>query len=132
MAVSRTLADTSAWIETLRTDGDQTVRELVVDLTKQGSIVLSHIVLLELWNGAKGQAEYQILRDLSRELEIVPTTAEVWELAIDLAQRSRRKGLTIPATDLLIAACARHHGLQVLAVDQHFEELISILPDDGH
>jgi hypothetical protein len=130
VSLQKALVDTSAWIETLRRDGDQTVRQMVVELTTEGSVVLCDMVLLELWNGAQGSSEHRMLRDLSRELEVVPTTSEVWELATDFALKSRRNGLTIPATDLLVAACARYHNLRIVHVDRHFDALIPILESE--
>jgi len=50
-------------------------------------------------------------------------TAAVWDGAYDLARRARAAGLTIPITDLLIVACARHHGVEVETTDAHFGEL---------
>jgi len=123
----KALVDTSAWIETLRSDGDQTIRDMVVELTTEGNVVLCEMVLVELWNGAQGPSEQRMLRDLSDELERVPTTNEVWELAFDFAQTCRRKGLTVPATDLLIAACASYHDLRIVHADQHFDRLLAVL-----
>ena len=123
----KTLVDTSAWIETLRNDGDPDLRARIFKLTTEGESVLCDMVLLELWNGARGVAEHRMLRDLRNELEIVPTTAEVWDLASDLAQQCRRSGFTIPATDLLIAACAKHHNLQLVHVDHHFDQIAQFM-----
>lgn len=127
MGPRKALVDTSAWIETLRSDGDQAIREVVVELTTEGNVVLCEMILLELWNGAHGVSEQRLLRDLSEELETVPTTSEVWKLATDFAQRSRRKGLTVPATDVLIAACASYHDLRIVHADQHFDKLLAVL-----
>ncbi len=47
----------------------------------------------------------------------------VWEAAVELARACRRKGVTLPATDLLIAACADYHSLGLLHHDRHFDEI---------
>lgn len=117
----RVLIDTSAWIEALRPEGDETVRREVRSLLEDGVAVFCDLVLLELWNGARGARERQYLEQLERELPTLPTTGEVWERSRDLARRCRRKGLTIPATDLLIAACAEHHGSPLLHRDDHLD-----------
>jgi predicted nucleic acid-binding protein len=66
------------------------------------------------------------LRDLEQQLEIIPTSAEVWKLACDYARAARGLGLTLPAADLLIAACAKHHGMGLIHQDAHFEQLAKI------
>lgn len=121
MAVDRVLVDTSAWIETLRRNGDPEVRASVRAATQEGRAVLCDLVLLELWNGAQGADEHRILRELELTIEKVPTSPAVWEAASDLARICRRAGVSAPATDILIAACAEHHRLGILHRDSHFD-----------
>jgi len=122
-AAGRVLVDTSAWIDALREDGDPQVRSAVKELTSDGLAVLCDVVRLELWNGAGGSAEVRMLRELERELECVPTTDEVWRRAIELARACRSRGLSVPAVDLLVAACADGHGLDLLHHDAHFDSI---------
>lgn len=117
------LVDTSAWIEALRLEGDEAVRREVRVAIEDGVAVFCDLVLLELWNGARGQRERKYLASLERELETLPTTEEVWERARELARECRQSGITVPATDLLIAACAATHGASLLHRDRHFEEI---------
>ena len=49
----RALVDTSAWIETLRRNGDPEVSASVRAATQEGRAVLCDLVLLELWNGLR-------------------------------------------------------------------------------
>jgi len=119
--MSRTLIDTSAWIEAMRKDGDSVVRSQVQGLLESGEAVLCDLVRLELWNGARGQAERRFLLDLEKDLERAPLDDEVWQTAIEFAQVCRDKGVTVPATDLLLLACSTLHGLELLHRDVHFE-----------
>ncbi len=66
-----TLIDTSAWVEALRRDGDGGVRSQVDHLLKTGHAVLCDIVILELWNGARGEYERSKLRQITETLECV-------------------------------------------------------------
>jgi predicted nucleic acid-binding protein len=122
----RFLVDTSAWIETLRAEGDPTVRRTVGELTADDRVVLCDAVRLELWNGARSARDHRLLRELEEQLETVPTTPETWALARDLARSARGKGVTVPAADLLIAACAEQHGLGLLHHDIRFERLAKL------
>lgn len=117
------LIDTSAWIEALRPEGDEAVRREARIALEDGAAVFCDLVLLELWNGARGPRERKYLKELERELDTLPSTDEVWERSRELARRCRREGLTIPATDLLIAACAEHHGAALLHRDDHFDQI---------
>jgi predicted nucleic acid-binding protein len=117
----RILVDTSAWIDALRRDGDPSMRASVRAATAEGRAVLCDLVLLELWSGAHGPSEQRLLRELERDLEKVPTPPAVWEAAFELARTCRRAGISAPATDILIAACAAHHKLEILHRDSHFD-----------
>ena len=118
-----TLIDTSSWVEALRIGGDQTVTNRVRGLLLHAEAALCDVVLLELWNGARGEREKRSLSQLQRDVPCLPTSPEVWEQARDLARRSRRAGLTIPATDLLINACARYHNAALEHCDTHFDRI---------
>lgn len=122
----RILVDTSAWIDALRRDGDPEIRASVRAATAEGRAVLCDLVLLELWNGARGASEQRILRDLERDLEKVPTPPAVWDAACELARNCRKAGVSVPATDVLIAACAEHHRLDILHRDSHFDHVARI------
>jgi hypothetical protein len=127
----RVLVDTSAWIDALRRDGDPDVRASVRAATAEGRAVLCDLVLLELWNGAHGTSEQRLLRELERDLEKVPTTPVVWEAAAELARTCRRMGVSVPATDILIAACAEHHHLDILHRDAHFNHIARVRHQGG-
>jgi predicted nucleic acid-binding protein len=118
-----TVIDTSAWVEMLRSGGREDVRERVNVHLREGAAVLVPMVRLELWNGAQGEREKRVLREFGEILPELEMTPEVWDKACKLAEQARLAGLTVPAADLLITACARHYGASIEAVDMHFSEL---------
>ncbi len=120
--------DTSSWIEMLRSAGREDVRERVYAHLRAGDARIVPMVRLELWNGARGDREKRAIRDFEETLPELGMTAEVWDEACELARRARAAGLTAPASDILISACARHHGASIDAVDAHFAELDKLAP----
>ncbi|WP_428100985.1 PIN domain-containing protein [Candidatus Rariloculus sp.] len=120
------LVDTSSWIHLLRPDGDPDVRKNVEAALLSGEACWCQMVQLELWNGARGSHEKKVLRDFSRALPELPIGDEVWKSAYELAQRARAQGITVPATDVVIAACARHHGARIEAADNDFDLLNAV------
>ena len=117
------LIDTSAWIHALRPDGDPKIRARVAALLGSGEAAICPMVRLELWNGARGAHEKRVLRDLERDIPDLGISDQVWKTAFRLAQSTRESGQTIPATDLLIAACAQHHGAGFLHDENHFKAI---------
>lgn len=120
------LIDTSAWVEYLRDGGDPVTQQAVRAALDGGHAVLCDLVLLELWNGARGERQPRFLRVLEATLDWLPTTDAVWSRTRELARRSRAGGLTVPATDLLIAALARTHGTDLMHRDTHYDQLASL------
>lgn len=84
------------------------------------------MVRLELWNGAGGDRDKKVLRDFERLLPDLPIDAQVWQLSLDLAKKARSAGVTVPATDVLIAACARRHQVGLEHADSDFKLLDKI------
>jgi predicted nucleic acid-binding protein len=120
------LVDTSSWIHLLRPDGDPTVHARVEEALAAGTACWCPVIQLELWNGARGDRERRALRGLAEALPELPIDEEVWRTAYELAQRARRRGVTVPATDVLIAACAARHVASLETADSDFELLSSL------
>ncbi len=117
------LVDTSCWVHQIRTRGDSAVRARVEALLTAGTAAWCPQVRLELWAGARSDLDRKVLRKYQNVLPDLPITDAVWELACDLGDRARRAGMSIGAGDLLIAACARHHSVEVEHADSDFEQL---------
>ena len=116
-----TLIDTSAWIEQLRRGGDAAIRGQVETLLAAGDGAWCPLVRLELRNGARGAAERAVLTEMEATLPSLAMDAAVWDRAVALSTGAREQGITVPATDLLVASCARHHGVSLLHHDGHFD-----------
>ncbi len=117
------LIDTSAWTHALRRAGDAAVSARVKQLLDDRRAAWCEMVRLELWSGVGGPDERRELLRLDDALPRVPITDEVWQDAAQLASRARAGGLRFPASDLVIFACAKRHGLSVDHADKHFELL---------
>lgn len=110
----------------LRPGGDPTVRIRVENALREGGACWCPVVRLELWNGAGGERERKVLRDLERVLPELSIDTEVWHAAYELARRARAAGVTIPASDLLIAACCRHHRAELETSDNDFDKIANL------
>ena len=115
------LIDTSSWIEQLRKGGDAVTRNRVEVLLETGEAAWCPIVRLKLWNGAQGQHKKKVLREMEGVIPILDIEQEVWDRAVDLSHNSRKAGFTVPATDILVFACANLHNVELEHHDAHFE-----------
>jgi predicted nucleic acid-binding protein len=120
------LVDSSSWIHFLRPNGDPVVRARVTTALTSGDAAWCPLVRLELWNGAAGERDRRILEDFAAVLPELAIDADVWTAAYALARRARSAGVSVPATDLLIAACAQRHGAELETADADFERLAGV------
>ena len=117
------LVDTSSWIHFLRPGGDAAVRARVESLLQNGTARWCPMVRLELWNGAGGDREKKVLKEFERLIPELEITPEVWSAAYELARRCRAAGVSAPACDLVIHACARYHGAGLEHADGDFSQI---------
>ena len=117
------LIDSSSWIHFLRPTGDPMVRARVESALVNGEACWCPLVRLELWNGAAGERDRKILRDFEAVLPELAIDDEVWSAAYELARSARSAGVSVPASDILIAACARRHGVGLETSDTDFDRL---------
>lgn len=110
----------------MRRRGEPNVIDRVRRLVERGDAAWCPAIRLELWNGVGDENDRRVLRDFEQTLPELPITDEVWAAACALANRCRKAGKTAPAIDVLIAACARHHGVELEHADSHFDFLMTL------
>ena len=119
------LVDTSSWVEYLR-GRESEAGDSVEVLVLSGEAAWCDMTLVELWHGVRGAKEKRELAGMENEVERIPVNAEVWRLASKLALRCREKGITAPTSDIVIAACAVAHKLELEHCDKHFDDLLPL------
>jgi predicted nucleic acid-binding protein len=118
------LIDTSAWIASFKKIGNHELKEFMRQTIVSGLAVTSHVIILELLQGCRSVGERDALRTKLESLDILPITQGVWEQAYELGFSLRRKGLTIPSLDLIIAALAIENKSLLLHHDEHYEMVV--------
>ena len=117
------LIDTSAWILGLKRNSSNQIKNILTEILDKDQSATTGIIILELLQGTRTKKEYtEILSDLSA-LHYFEVNKKIWEKASQLGFNLRRKGKTIPSTDLLIASIALHYDLILLHADNHFEQI---------
>ncbi len=121
MQIKPALIDTSVWLFALRKEFIPDIRARVENLLKDNLVFTTGIINLELLSGAKTDSEYQRLKTRLMTLDDIITDEILWDKASALAFNLRRKGITVPHTDILIATCAMSEGCVLLHADNHFD-----------
>lgn len=116
-----TLIDTSAWILALSRGDSSRAKDEVDRLIVENRAATAGIITLELLSGTRTEREYRELKEDLEALIQLEITAQTWERASHLAYELKRKGVTVPSTDILIMAIAVENGCILLHADRHFD-----------
>jgi predicted nucleic acid-binding protein len=117
------LLDTSIWICYLRPYGWDGLKQAVQQVLTVKQVHTCWVVMAELLIGARDERGFTQLLETLGALPEIPVTDQVWEAAARLGYTVRRRGVTIPLPDLVIAQAAITGDLTLWHVDDHFEHL---------
>ena len=118
---SKIIADTSIWIEYFK--GNVKMADFLEEHLLNNKIHIDGIIIAELLQGIKSKKESEAVRASIDAIPYVEITYEDWVLAGDLSNELRKKGRTVPLTDIATAAAAIHHNMFVATLDRHFETI---------
>lgn len=116
------LFDTCAWIDFLRYP-EGAFGDLIVEAINADKALTCGVVIAELLQGGKGKKENQQLELLFSTVESLSVDETVWHEAGQVLQDLKRKGITLPLTDALIAVTAKRNHVAVVTMDKHFQHL---------
>ena len=116
------LVDTSAWIDYFNKPDSETGK-IVEQILRNGRAVLAGIVLTEILQGAKIKAEFDAILESMLALPLLEASLMTWIEAGRISFTLRKKGITIPTTDLIIACLALENNCTILTLDLHFQKI---------
>jgi len=115
------LADTSVWIEFFKQQSR--TGDALEALILEEAVWTCGVVLFELVQGVRSDVEKaQVLTTVSH-LKYAEMSKSFWQKAGDLSASLRKKGLTLPHSDIFIAAIAIEHNLTIFTLDGHFAQI---------
>jgi predicted nucleic acid-binding protein len=113
------LPDSNIYIGAVRAGRDP-FRQFASTL-EEWEYVTCGMVVLEVCRGLRDPAVLQRFRE--RFAVMLYVANSVWERTAQLAWSLDRRGIVLPAQDLLIATCALQADAAVLTADAHFQEI---------
>lgn len=119
------LIDTSAWIFALRKQPFPPLKKRIDQLLMLDIVNGFGMIRLEILGRTKTEKEFDCLKSRLGALDEISIDAKLWESAGKLSFNLRRKGLTIPNTDILIASAAVRSKSILLHADSHFDIIAS-------
>ena len=119
--------DTSVWIPYFRESGSEH-GDLIDELIDEGRVHINGIVLAELLTGARGPAELDRLALALAGLKFVPSDRTTSEAVGRNGFALKKKGVSVPLTDIVIATDCMSNGLVLIEEDRHYAAIAAILP----
>jgi predicted nucleic acid-binding protein len=89
-------------------------------------LAFNGIIFVEVVGFAADERERQALLKSFGAFRRLTLTDEDFDRASSIGFDLRRRGRTVPATDLIIAACAIRVRAELLHVDEHFDEIAKV------
>ena len=118
--MSEFFIDSTIWIEFFR-GKNKVVNDFVLPLIDEDRIHYNGIILSELLIGATTEKEFNFLKSNFDGFKYLETDKNIFKKASRVGFRLRREGITIPLTDLIIAAHCIHYDLTIITTDPHFK-----------
>ncbi len=112
--------DSTVWIEFLR-GKNKLINDLIIPLIDEDRIYYNGIILNELLIGAVSEQEYNFIKNNFKGFKYLEAELTIFERASLIGFNLRRSGITIPITDLIIAAHCIFHDLTIITLDKHFK-----------
>lgn len=118
--VNRILPDTCAWIDYFRGVASRMAEQVEAALV-QGEVVTCGVVLFELLQGIKSPREEALVLNAFQAVPHLEMTGALWIKAGRLSSQLRKKGHTLPLSDIIIATLVLENLCSLVTVDRHFD-----------
>jgi predicted nucleic acid-binding protein len=124
MGSERVIADTCIWIEYFK--GRTPISAELKRLIQAGKVVLTGLIIFELLQGVKTKKDAELIKEAALALPVLEMTVDTWLSAGDLFFELRRKGITLPPSDVLLSAVVIENNLSLFTIDNHFNHIPQI------
>jgi len=116
------IVDTCVWIEFFR-EPESGLTLHLKGLLRERKVIMVGMVMAEILQGVKAPKEAKLVKQSLAKLPYLEITRDIWVTAGEISASLRRTGITIPLSDLIIAAIALSGGHEVFTIDPHFNKV---------
>ncbi|MCX6581158.1 MAG: PIN domain-containing protein [Candidatus Aminicenantes bacterium] len=114
------MLDSSVWIRYFR-DKDYELTPLIKELLERDVVYMNGIIQTELLKGAKSEKNYRVLKNIFNGLHFLEIDRNLFDSISEASFILRRKGITVPLSDLIIAIHCVESNLILIEEDKHFK-----------
>jgi predicted nucleic acid-binding protein len=120
------LADSSALVEYYRRGGLPAAGDRVEEAIEADRLAVNGVIKTEILAFVGSEAEYERVAADFASFHWLGLGPEEFDLACRLGFKLRRHAITVPPTDLIVAASAIRAGALLIHVDAHFGHIAEL------
>lgn len=128
----RVLVDTGVWSLAFRRkqlpEGDRATVEQLQTLILDGYACMTGVIRQEILSGIKHPQQYETLKEKLRAFDDLAVTQQDHEVAAEMFNTCRSRGVQGSHIDFLICAVAYHSDVPIFAVDGDFVQYAPHIP----
>ena len=120
----KVIVDTCVWSAAFRkpiSNDSKSIIDELTELIREGRVVMLGLIRQELLSGIKSEKDFIKLRDSLRAFDDHAIKEPDCELAAELYNKCRRRGIQGSNTDFLICSVAIRNGFSVFTTDNDFK-----------
>lgn len=122
------LIDSSVWIDYYRPRGPERLKRQVQEALEENRVATIGLIAVEVLQGAPNVSSFAALREDFLGFQWLELTQDLWLEAARLGNTLRHSGVSIPTTDIVIAATALHYKARLWHRDNDFTRLAHHTP----
>lgn len=128
------LADTCIWIEFFRSRS--AIGGVLETFIKENRVWICGCILSELIQGIQSETEKNRIVEALSDLNYIEMSKHLWQSSGEISAFIKKKGFSIPLSDIMIAAIAIEYNLHIFTLDKHFDSIPNVkiyesIPDSG-
>ena len=116
------MIDTSVWIDYFR-DTNKELNDFIDRLIDEDVVYINGIIKSELLIGTRTQKEYDLTKNNLECFTTLELDDRVFNEISKVGFQLKRKGITVPLSDLIIAVQCFEQQLILIEKDKHFEKI---------
>lgn len=114
------MIDTSVWIDYFR-DTDSELNDFIDLLLDEDRVYINGIIRAEILIGARNTNEYESIKNSLEGIHTVEMDNQTFNETGRIGFQLKRKGITVPLSDLIIAVQCALNRLTLIQKDKHYQ-----------
>lgn len=115
------LVDSSVWISYYHPEGSKRLKDIIKEAINSDLVACNGIVIVEILSGISKEGDFKKISSYFKGFHYLSLSEDDFFEASSLGSFLRKKGVTVPTTDLIISASSIKSESVLYHLDSHFD-----------